>query len=160
MFMPHHHPPTPPHPLLKQMALDNASTSVVVFQALQTANHTMKRVTGGLTEEKVEKLMDEMQEIQETQDLGTEALTGGASGIEDDEELLAELDIMSKEMETDQLSSLMKAPATTAPASSAGFGSLPTAPTTRPAGAALAHSSSAEDEERRALESLSAGMFA
>jgi len=139
------------------MALENASTSVSVFQAMQLANHTMKRVTGDLTEEKVEKLMDEMQEIQETQDLVTEALTGGASGIEDDEELLAELDIMSKEMEADQLNSLMRGTTTTTTPSSVGFGSLPEVPRSRPA---PAHASSAEEEERRALESLSAGMLA
>jgi len=142
------------------MALENASTSKSVFQAMQLANHTMKRVTGDLTEEKVEKLMDEMQEIQETQDLVTEALTGGASGIEDDEELLAELDIMSKEMEADQLNSLMRGTTTTtttAASSSMGIGSLPEVPRSRPA---AAHASSAEEEERRALESLSAGMLA
>jgi len=121
---------------------------------LQGATAAIKHITGNLDADKVEDIMDDMEEVKQTQDAISEALTRNAN-MDDDDELMAELDAMTKDMEADLLKESLMAPPPAA-ATHAGIGlagSLPEAPR---AAIRSTNAASAEDEERKALENLKA----
>mmetsp|Transcript_65991 Transcript_65991/g.132914 ORF Transcript_65991/g.132914 Transcript_65991/m.132914 type:complete len:188 (-) Transcript_65991:98-661(-) len=140
----------------QKMALENAATNRLAVDAIGGANAAIGTAMGGYDVEKVEEIMDQVQEgIQDAEEIGSVLARGlGGADVMDDEELLAELN----EMEQDELTStLLEVPSVPAglPATSL---DLPVAPQGQPA-AATAAAASEEDEDARALRELEASMM-
>lgn len=73
------------------MALESATVNIQTFQAMQSGASAMKNIRGKIDADKVEDLMDEMQEEREIHDAIAEAIAKPAGDLFDDEELMNEL---------------------------------------------------------------------
>ena len=119
----------------------------------------MKQIRGDLSAERVDDIMDEVQEEQELMNQISEAISRPAEDMYDEEELMAELEGLEDELEA-ELSAASAAPAkpvqaapqqTTAPAQS--VFNFPQVPVNQPI-------SQQETEDEAALRELQASMMA
>mmetsp|Transcript_65990 Transcript_65990/g.132911 ORF Transcript_65990/g.132911 Transcript_65990/m.132911 type:complete len:222 (-) Transcript_65990:259-924(-) len=82
----------------QKMALENAATNRLAVDAIGGANAAIGTAMGGYDVEKVEEIMDQVQEgIQDAEEIGSVLARGlGGADVMDDEELLAELNEMEQ----------------------------------------------------------------
>jgi charged multivesicular body protein 4A/B len=91
-------------------SLEGASINVEVFKAMQSGATAMKQIRGDLSAERVDDIMDEVQEEQELMNQISEAISRPAEDMYDEEELMAELEGLEDELEA-ELSAASAAPA-------------------------------------------------
>lgn len=153
------------------MALESATVNIQTFQAMQSGASAMKNIRGKIDADKVEDLMDEMQEEKEIHDAIADAIAKPASDMFDDEELLNELNEL-EELELQETELEISAAATAQKISSqlpsvpTSTYNLPSVPTSElKIGGRVNNSSSLsvseeESEDERALRELQASMLA
>ena len=74
------------------LSLESASTNVHIFNAMKLGNSALKKARGDLDADAVADIVDDMEEERQLQRDISDAITGSANlGLEDDEDLLAEL---------------------------------------------------------------------
>lgn len=136
-------------------ALESAAVNIETFRAIQAGAGQMKAMRKDIDAEKVEEIMDDIQEEKDIHDAISEAISRPGQDLFNDEELLAELeelDALEQEIEPTQ-----KQPEiATAPPSTV-FTNLPTAPIGKVQAVPSANVEESEDE--RALRELQASMF-
>lgn len=140
------------------IALEGAAVTVQTFQAMSGGASAMKALRGNLDADKVDEIMEDIQEEKDVHDQISDAISRPGQEMFDDEDLLqelAELDALdSAELEEEAVS----APSTAQ--------SMPQAPQTVfnlppvPSSAVHVSSSTAESEDERALRELQASMMA
>lgn len=92
----------------QKMALESATVNADVIKVLDSTNQTLKRALDDVTPEKVDEVIEDMEEVRDHQDQISEALTRNTEDMFDDEDLLAELDGLEEELE--QVEEQEKAP--------------------------------------------------
>lgn len=140
------------------IALEGAAVSIQTFQAMSGGASAMKALRGNLDADKVDEIMDDIQEEKEVHDQISDAISRPGQEMFDDEDLLQEL------AELDALD------ATELEGDSVGAGvsvqSMPDAPQTVfnlpavPSSAVNVSSTPTETEDERALRELQASMMA
>ena len=74
------------------LSLESASTNVHIFNAMKLGNSALKKARGDLDADVVADIVDNMEEERQLQKDISDAITRSANqGLEDDEDLLAEL---------------------------------------------------------------------
>lgn len=141
------------------LALESAAVNLETFKAMRSGANTMKGMRGNIDADKVDEMMDDIQEEKDIHDAIADAISRPGKDLFDDEDLLnelAELDALELEEAVHSTPDVLPA----APAPQTVF-NLPSAPssTVRPAGAQPAHAASAETEDERALRELEASMM-
>jgi charged multivesicular body protein 4 len=139
------------------LALESAAVNVQTFKAMETGANAMKGMRGNLDAERVDDIMDEIEEEKAIHDSISEAISRPGQDMFDDEELLDELaELDALELEAEAMEAPAAPVAAKAPVAGTVF-NLPAAPTSTieaPAAAA------AESEDDKALRELQASMFA
>lgn len=139
------------------LALESAAVNIETFRAMKAGANTMKGIRGNIDADKVDEMMDEIQEEKDIHDSIAEAISRPGQDLFNDEELLNELaELDALDMEEAVSSTPQTVPQTAAQPSS--VFSFPAAPTAavRPS----AQAQSAESEDERALRELEASMLA
>jgi len=139
----------------QKMALENAATNRLAVDAISNSNVALKNSMSGYDAEKVQEIMDDVNDgIQDSEEIGNVLARGlGGDDIMEDDELLAEFN----ELEQEELqSTLFKVPDVPAglPADGEAL-NMPEAPSGQPAAAAAEEE---EDEDARVLRELEASM--
>jgi charged multivesicular body protein 4 len=139
------------------LALESAAVNIETFKAMKMGANTMKGIRGNIDADKVDEIMDEIQEEKDIHDSIAEAISRPGQDLFNDEDLLNELaELDALDMEEAVNSTPQTVPQTTAqPASVFSFPSAPTA-AVRPSAAPQ----TAESEDERALRELEASMLA
>mmetsp|Transcript_6978 Transcript_6978/g.7323 ORF Transcript_6978/g.7323 Transcript_6978/m.7323 type:complete len:231 (+) Transcript_6978:27-719(+) len=140
-------------------SLEGAAINVEVFKAMQSGASAMKQIRGDLSAERVDDIMDEVQEEQELMNQISEAISRPAEDMYDEDELLAELDGLEDELES-ELSAVPQqpikqniAPAQPAQVPAQSVFNFPQVPSNVPT---FAHE---ETEDEAALRELQASMM-
>lgn len=139
------------------LALESAAVNIETFRAMRSGANAMKGIRGNIDADKVDEMMDEIQEEKDIHDSIAEAISRPGQDLFNDEELLNELaELDALDMEEAMTSTPQSVPQTAAPAQS--VFNFPVAPTAsvRP----TAQAQSAESEDERALRELEASMLA
>jgi charged multivesicular body protein 4A/B len=148
------------------LALESAAVNIETFKAMKSGANAMKGMRGDIDSDKVDDMMDEIQEEKDIHDAISEAISRPGQDLFDDEELLeelAELDAldledMEQQKQQDRLGREQSRPApvaaTSVPQSVFNLPSVPTG-----AISPVQHTQ-AETEDERALRELQASMFA
>mmetsp|Transcript_27009 Transcript_27009/g.86831 ORF Transcript_27009/g.86831 Transcript_27009/m.86831 type:complete len:239 (-) Transcript_27009:159-875(-) len=142
------------------MSLESATTNMATFEAMQKGASQMKQIHQDLNVDRVDDIMDDINEQMATADEISNAISQPVgSEMFDDEELLEELHEMEGEMMEEQLLSTPSVPASVpAVAAPAAATTLPSVPAPVSAAAApapapvAAGGAAAEDDELAALE--------
>lgn len=147
------------------IALEGSNMNYETFRAMQSGAKAMQAARGKLDVDDVDQVMDDIQEEMDIADQIGDAIGRPAEGVFDDEELLAELNMME---EADMEEQLLSTPAVPQTGSAAAVASPAAAPTMEmpavPSGAprvpaaAKASKPVEEDEDLRALRELEASM--
>jgi len=139
------------------IALESSAVNVETFRAMEAGAAAMRGVRGNLDAERVDDIMDNIQEEKDVMDQIGDALTRPAEDLFDDEELLNELNELENEDLEEALLQAPPAPVVAPPAPTLPVAPdapvLPTAPHTAPAVAGVA-----DDDELRALRELESSM--
>ena len=133
------------------LALESAAVNMETFKAMKSGAAAMKQLHGSIDADKVDDIMDEIQEQKDIHDAISEAISRPGQDMFDDQELLdelAELDALSVETET-----VAAAPA---PAAATTVFNFPTVPSAAPSKPAMVE----ETDDERALRELEASMNA
>jgi charged multivesicular body protein 4 len=140
------------------LALESAAVNIETFKAMKSGANAMKGLRGDIDSDKVDDIMDEIQEEKDIHDSISEAISRPGQDLFNDEELLEEL----AELEALDLEEAEAAPAPVrmAPAAPASVFNLPSAPTGAVQPQASYQQPAAESEDERALRELQASMFA
>eukprot|EP00349_Pseudokeronopsis_sp_Brazil_P007503 CAMPEP_0202967120 /NCGR_PEP_ID=MMETSP1396-20130829/11899_1 /ASSEMBLY_ACC=CAM_ASM_000872 /TAXON_ID= /ORGANISM="Pseudokeronopsis sp., Strain Brazil" /LENGTH=236 /DNA_ID=CAMNT_0049691837 /DNA_START=21 /DNA_END=731 /DNA_ORIENTATION=- len=140
------------------LALESAAVNIETFRAMKAGANTMKGIRGNIDADKVDEMMDEIQEEKDIHDSIAEAISRPGQDLFNDEELLNELaELDALDMEEAVNSTPQTIPQTAQPASSVfNFPAAPTA-AVRPSPAIA---SRGESEDERALRELEASMLA
>jgi charged multivesicular body protein 4A/B len=138
------------------MALESASVNIETFRAMKSGAAAMKQMRGDIDADKVDDIMDELQEEKDIQDAISEAITRPGQELFNDEELLdelAELDALEMEasLETKTQSAVQ-------PQAQDSVFNFPSVPSKAPVSVSTA--STAETDDERALRELEASMLA
>jgi len=132
------------------LAIESAAVNIETFRAMNTGKDAMKSMRGNIDADKVDDMMDELQEEKDIHDAISEAISRPGQELFDDEELLNELaELDALEME-EQMLQTPKVPETVF--------NLPSAPKT-----AIVSNNNVdvqETEDERALRELEASMLA
>lgn len=136
------------------IALEGSVINLETVRAMKVGADAMKKIHGNLDADKVEDLMDSIQEQKDMQDAISEAISKPGMEMFDDEDLLNEL----AELESLEQEEAAKTPSqsTAAFASSTVF-SLPSVPSGK---IRVEQAQQNESEEERALRELEASMLA
>lgn len=136
------------------LALESAAVNIETFRAMKAGANTMKTMRGDIDADKVDDIMDEIQEEKDVHDAISEAISRPGQDMFNDEELLEELaELDALEMEDAVLSKPNDVPAPTT------VFNLPSVPTTSlPKPSTKVEVEESEDE--RALRELEASMLA
>ena len=139
------------------LALESAAVNIETFKAMKSGANAMKGMRGDLDADKVDDIMDSIQEEKDVHDQISEAISRPGQDLFDDEELLEEL------AELDALESEAAAEPTLTPIASTvpeNIFNLPAAPTGSVDNSSTAVSQEQESEDERALRELQASMLA
>lgn len=143
------------------LALESAAVNIETFKAMKSGANAMKGLRGDIDADKVDDIMDEIQEEKDIHDSISEAISRPGQDLFNDEELLeelAELDALDME-EAEMEATATKA--TAAPAMPQSVFNLPVVPTANVAGNMRQQPvAQAESEDERALRELQASMLA
>jgi charged multivesicular body protein 4 len=143
------------------LALESAAVNIETFKAMKSGANAMKGLRGDIDSDKVDDIMDEIQEEKDIHDSISEAISRPGQDLFNDEELLeelAELEALDLEEAEPMPTAAVRQAPVAAPMPSSVF-NLPSAPT----GAVQPQASqqpAAESEDERALRELQASMFA
>lgn len=143
------------------LALESAAVNIETFKAMKSGANAMKNMRGDLDADKVDDIMDSIQEEKDVHDQISEAISRPGQDLFDDEELLeelAELDALEADAEVELAGANTVHAPTELPATAAvppSVFNLPSVPTT-----AVAPEAVAESEDERALRELQASMLA
>ena len=137
------------------LALESAAVNLETFKAMQAGAGAMKTMRGNIDADKVDEMMDDIQEEKDIHDQISEAISRPGQDLFNDEDLLNELaELESLELEADELSAPTQA-AAAAPPSVFNMPSVPTG-AVKPS----APQRVVESEDERALRELQASMLA
>jgi len=129
------------------LAIESAAVNIETFRAMNTGKDAMKAMRGNIDADKVDEMMDELQEEKDIHDAISEAISRPGQELFDDEELLNELaELDALEMEEQMLQ---------APKVPESVFNLPSAPTS----VIAANISHAESDDEKALRELEASML-
>eukprot|EP01036_Dinobryon_divergens_P026773 gene26773-35459_t len=132
------------------LALESAAVNIETFRAMKAGANAMKGIRGNLDSDKVDDMMEEIQEEREIHDAISDAISRPGQDLYNDEDLLEELaELDALELEEAVLSTPATIPAQ--PALPQTVFSLPSAPT---AAVHASSAASAETEDERALREL------
>lgn len=134
------------------LALESAAVNMETFKAMKSGAAAMKQLHGTIDADKVDDIMDEIQEQKDIHDAISEAISRPGQDMFDDQELLdelAELDALSMETET-------AAPTQAAAAPAPSVFNFPSVPSAMPSKATPV----GETDDERALRELEASMNA
>jgi charged multivesicular body protein 4 len=137
------------------LSLESAAVNLETFKAMKAGAGAMKNMRGNIDADKVDDIMDEIQEERDIHDQISEAISRPGQDLFNDEDLLAELaelDALEEEVfaETPAVSSTPQT-----------VFSLPSVPTANIGGRQQAQAQQAqESEDERALRELTASMLA
>jgi len=141
------------------LALESAAVNIETFKAMKAGAGAMKDIRGDIDADKVDEIMDDIQEEKDIHDSISEAISRPGQDLFNDEDLLnelAELDALEAE---EQVMNTPPVVVNTVPPPVSVF-NLPSAPTSTLKQPAAAHSSKQESEDERALRELEASMLA
>jgi charged multivesicular body protein 4 len=135
------------------LSLESAAVNLETFKAMKAGAGAMKNMRGNIDADKVDDIMDEIQEERDIHDQISEAISRPGQDLFNDEDLLAELaelDALEEEVfaETPAVSSTPQT-----------VFSLPSVPTSNIGGRQQA-AAQQESEDERALRELTASMLA
>lgn len=141
------------------LALESAAVNIETFKAMKSGANAMKGLRGDIDSDKVDDIMDEIQEEKDIHDSISEAISRPGQDLFNDEDLLEELaelealDAEEQELEVAQPPARQVAPPSVF--------NLPSVPTGTVQGQAYrAPVQQAESEDERALRELQASMLA
>lgn len=145
------------------LALESAAVNIETFKAMKSGANAMKGLRGDIDADKVDDIMDEIQEEKDIHDSISEAISRPGQDMFNDEELLeelAELEALDLEEGTEVHvpASAVQSPQTPIPQSVFNLPSAPTGTVHQPQQARQAAQQESEDE--RALRELQASMLA
>jgi len=140
------------------LALESAAVNLETFKAMQAGAGAMKNMRGNIDADKVDEMMDDIQEEKDIHDQISEAISRPGQDLFNDEDLLNELaELEALDTEAEELA----APSVINVAAPQSVFSLPSVPTSsiqgRPAPVQQHH---VESEDERALRELQASMLA
>lgn len=141
------------------LALESAAVNIETFKAMKSGANAMKGLRGDIDSDKVDDIMDEIQEEKDIHDSISEAISRPGQDLFNDEDLLEELaelealDAEEQELEVTQPTARQVVPPSVF--------NLPSVPTGTVQGQAYrAPVQQAESEDERALRELQASMLA
>jgi len=91
---------------LQMSAIESAKMDMEIIETLQTGTQTMKEMHKGMTAEKVDKVMDDMQDQMAVSQEISDALGQQIGDVVDEDELLEELDELEEEDIQEQVADL------------------------------------------------------
>lgn len=146
------------------LALESAAVNIETFKAMKSGASAMKGLRGDIDSDKVDDIMDEIQEEKDIHDSISEAISRPGQDLFNDEELLeelAELDALDMEEVELEASTAKATAAPSAPLPQSVF-NLPSVPTSNVAGNVRQQQPAVqtESEDERALRELQASMLA
>eukprot|EP01038_Epipyxis_sp_PR26KG_P007812 gene7812-10610_t len=139
------------------LSLENASINIETFKAFKAGNNEMRRIRGDLDADKIEDIMDEIEEEKDIQDTISSAMARPMNDILEDDDLLAELAELEALDAEDQLLQQTKLPQ-----QSPSIFNMPAVPsnTVQQLNSASNNAAVEESEDERVLRQLQAEMFA
>lgn len=135
------------------LALESAAVNIETFKAMKSGANAMKGLRGDIDAEKVDEMMDEIQDEKDIHDSISEAISRPGQDLFNDEELLDELAELDALVADEELMTNSNLRQQEVPQS---VFNLPTAPTTVP----TTRSKATESEDDRQLRELEASMYA
>jgi len=140
------------------LALESAAVNIETFKAMKSGANAMKGMRGDIDVDKVDEMMDEIQDEKDIHDSISEAISRPGQDLFNDEELLDELAELDALVADEELMTSSNVRHQEVPQS---VFNLPTAPTSSFSPASNANiRSKAESEDERALRELEASMLA
>jgi charged multivesicular body protein 4 len=137
------------------LSLESAAVNLETFKAMKAGAGAMKNMRGNIDADKVEDMMDEIQEERDIHDQISDAISRPGQDLFNDEDLLAELAELDA-MEEEVMQEAATAPVSSTPQTVFSLPSVPTANIGRQA----AQQQQQESEDERALRELQASMLA
>jgi len=138
------------------LALESAAVNIETFKAMKSGASAMKGLRGDIDADKVDDIMDEIQEEKDIHDSISEAISRPGQDLFNDEELLEELaELDALEMEDEVKAPTQEATVASVPQSVFSMPSVPTSTIKQPA-----VQQQAESEDEVALRALQASMLA
>jgi charged multivesicular body protein 4 len=137
------------------LALESAAVNIETFRAMKAGAGAMKGMRGDIDADKVDDIMDEIQEEKDVHDAISEAISRPGQDMFSDEDLLNELaELDALDMEEAVMQKPAEVPTTV-------FHNLPTVPTKAiPSNSHANNATTEETEDERALRELEASMMA
>lgn len=135
------------------LALESAAVNIETFKAMKSGANAMKGMRGDIDAEKVDEMMDEIQDEKDIHDSISEAISRPGQDLFNDEELLDELAELDALVADEELMTSNNVRQQEVPQS---VFNLPTVPTTIP----TTRSKATESEDDRQLRELEASMYA
>lgn len=141
------------------LALESAAVNIETFKAMKSGANAMKGLRGDIDSDKVDDIMDEIQEEKDIHDSISEAISRPGQDLFNDEDLLEELAELEALDAEEQEVEVVQPPARQIVPPS--VFNLPNVPTNAVQGQAIrAPAQQAESEDERALRELQASMLA
>jgi charged multivesicular body protein 4 len=142
------------------LALESAAVNIETFKAMKSGAGAMKGLRGDIDSDKVDDIMDEIQEEKDIHDSISEAISRPGQDMFNDEELLeelAELDALelAEEQEVHVQGAAVRSPQAPVPQTIFNLPSAPTGTVQQPQ-----QQQAQESEDERALRELQASMLA
>ena len=144
------------------LALESAAVNIETFKAMKSGANAMKGLRGDIDSDKVDDIMDEIQEEKDIHDSISEAISRPGQDLFNDEDLLEELAELEALDAEEQELEVQPAPVRQQVAPPSVF-NLPSVPTSTVQGQAYrppVQRQQAESEDERALKELQASMLA
>lgn len=144
------------------LALESAAVNIETFKAMKSGANAMKGLRGDIDSDKVDDIMDEIQEEKDIHDSISEAISRPGQDLFNDEDLLEELAELEALDAEEQELEVQPAPVRQQVVPPSVF-NLPSVPTSTVQGQAYRPSvqqQQAESEDERALRELQASMLA
>lgn len=138
------------------LALESAAVNIETFKAMKSGATAMKGLRGDIDSDKVDDIMDEIEEEKDIHDAISEAISRPGQDLFNDEDLLeelAELDALDMEAEEIDLGPVRQPATANVPSSVFNLPSVPT-------GTVQPQQQQVESEDERALRELQASMLA
>mmetsp|Transcript_4317 Transcript_4317/g.9036 ORF Transcript_4317/g.9036 Transcript_4317/m.9036 type:complete len:215 (-) Transcript_4317:159-803(-) len=140
----------------QMMALENAAMNMQTFGAMNEGKQALKAARGGMDADTIGDTMDDIREEMDEADAIATALGAPLDdALEDDDELLAELNMMEQDDLEDKLLNPPSVPTSTPVGAAEDILDLPDAPTSQ-----VVVDGDVEDDELAALRELEASMMA
>ncbi len=145
------------------LALESAAVNIETFKAMKSGANAMKGLRGDIDSDKVDDIMDEIQEEKDIHDSISEAISRPGQDLFNDEDLLEELaELEALDAEEQELEVQQPAPVRQQQVVPPSVFNLPSVPTSTVQGQAYRPpvQQQAESEDERALRELQASMLA